>query len=155
MRVRPYQHQGLQKLKGAPRNYVALACVAGFVFWFGIYTSGDKDLWSMAICKLVLHQSRRSAGSPAVAEKLAQALGQQLVFVRYSAAHRFSEWIHNDADIDHAQTVWANDLGAEENNKLVQYYPARKVWLLEPDAHPISLVPYVNEPAAPVFETVH
>jgi hypothetical protein len=64
------------------------------------------------------------------------------VFVRYAPFHRFEEWVHNDADIDRARIVWANDLGAEENQKLLRYYPDRKAWLLEPDVHPPALVPY-------------
>jgi len=90
-----------------------------------------------------------------VEQKLAQAPGQKVVFVRYSAFHRFEEWIHNAADIDSAQTVWANDLGTEENEKLIHYYPQRSAWLLEPDARPPALTPYAAEPQAPVFETVH
>jgi 4-amino-4-deoxy-L-arabinose transferase-like glycosyltransferase len=148
--------KGLQRFNGAPRRYVALSCVAGFVFWFGIYASGDKDLWNMNDLQSWYYINRGDPqGRESVEQKLAQTPGQHLVFVRYSAAHRFSEWIHNKADIDGARTVWANDQGPAENEKLVRYYPARKVWLLEPDAHPVSVVPYLSEPPASPFETVH
>ena len=29
--------------------------------------------------------------------------------------------------------VWANDLGAESDRKLIRYYANRRVWLFEPD----------------------
>jgi len=35
----------------------------------------------------------------------------------------FHEWIHNAADIDGADVVWAADLGDAENQKLIEYYP--------------------------------
>jgi hypothetical protein len=147
--------KGLQKLKSTQRNYVALLCGASFLFWFGLYLSGDNDLLSMTAYQSWYYLNGGDPqGRAAVAEKLAHAPGQQLVFVRYSASHRFEEWIHNGAEIDAAQTVWANDLGTEENDKLIRYYPQRKAWLFEPDARPLALVPYRAEPS-PVFETVH
>src|SRR5262249_41756563 len=82
--------------------------------------------------------------------RLAAAPGKQLVFVRYSPLHVFHEWVYNDADIDAARVVWANDLGPAENEKLRRYYPDRTVWLLQPDARPLSLEPYdVPPPPAP------
>ena len=62
--------------------------------------------------------------------------GQQLVFVRYWPQHQFQEWVHNAADIDGARIVWARDLGPDENQKLLRYYPNRTAWLLQPDARP-------------------
>lgn len=148
--------EGLRRLNGAPRTYIAVTCAASFVFWFGIYASGDKDLWSMNDLQSWYYLNRGDPqGRQDIQRKLLQSPGQQLVFVRYSPAHQFSEWIHNDANIDRAQTVWANDLGSTENEKLIRYYPTRTVWLLEPDAHPVSLIPYLNQPSVSPFETVH
>jgi hypothetical protein len=81
-------------------------------------------------------------GRIAIQRQLDQARGKQLVFVRYSPFHRFREWIHNAANIDAARIVWADDLGPDENQKLLRYYPDRKSWLLQPDMHPPSLRPY-------------
>lgn len=72
-------------------------------------------------------------------DRLAREAVQQLVFVRYWPQHGATEWIHNAADIDGAKVVWAIDLGAEEDAMLRRYYPNRKAWLLEPDAHPPRL----------------
>jgi hypothetical protein len=74
------------------------------------------------------------------------------VFVRYGPRHMFQEWVHNGADIDSARTVWVHDLGSTENQELLQQYPNRSAWLLEPDKDPPKLEPYRPESAR--FESV-
>lgn len=78
----------------------------------------------------------------AVVQQLARMPGRQLVLVRYSPQHVLDdEWVWNRADIDASQTVWAQDMGAQ-NAELTAYYRDRKVWLLEADQQPARLVPY-------------
>jgi hypothetical protein len=137
---------GLQRLAATARLYVWLLCGAGFVFWFGLYAGGDADLLSITRYQSWYYiNGGDPQGRAAIDDQLAHAPGEQLVFVRYSPSHRFAEWIHNAADIDSARTVWANDLGAQENAKLLRYYANRKAWLLEPDARPPALTPYSAE----------
>jgi hypothetical protein len=81
-----------------------------------------------------------SEGRIAINQRLADAPGKQLVFVRYGPQHVFREWVHNAADIDGAPIVWALDLGADEDQQLERYYPGRAVWVVEPDARPPRLV---------------
>lgn len=65
------------------------------------------------------------------------------MIVHYSPRHIFQdEWVYNRADIDGSQIVWARDLGEEQNRELLNYYPERTAWLLEPDEQPPSLTPY-------------
>jgi len=69
--------------------------------------------------------------------------GDHLVIVRYSPQHEVhSEWVYNDADIDHARIVWARDMGASENQQLIEYFKNRKIWLAEPDTVPPRLSEY-------------
>ncbi len=76
---------------------------------------------------------------------MAQIPGKNLVFVRYWPQHIFQEeWVYNEADISGARVIWARDLGQEENEKLLSYYPDRTAWLLEPDFRPPRLTPYVQ-----------
>lgn len=76
-----------------------------------------------------------------VARQLDAAPGQHLVFVRYGPDHSVhDEWVYNRAGIDHAKVVWANDLGAERDRQLIQYFGGRHVWLAEPDNG--QLTPY-------------
>ena len=64
---------------------------------------------------------------------LAQRPGRHVIFVRYhegDTEHR--EWVYNPADIDAAAVIWAHDLGASENERLLKYYAGRSFWLFEP-----------------------
>jgi hypothetical protein len=78
-----------------------------------------------------------------VARRLAHLNGPQLAIVRYSASHQvFDEWVYNKANIDSAKVIWANDMGPSENQELIDHYKDRKVWLVQPDLSPASVVPY-------------
>ena len=83
-----------------------------------------------------------SEGRIRINQALAEAPGKQLVFVRFGPRHLLREWIHNDADIDRSRVVWALDLGPEEDAQLINYYPDRAVWVVEPDAVPPRLERY-------------
>ena len=143
--------EGLARLAEGPRMFVWLLCAASFVFWFAVYLLPPSSITTYQSWNYINWGDPQ--GRTAVEDQLAQNQGQQLVFVRYSAAHRFEEWIHNEADIDGARIVWANDLGTEKNEKLLRYYPKRTAWLLEPDARPPTLNPYASETSP--FITVH
>jgi hypothetical protein len=119
-----------------------LLCAAHFIFWYGIHSMRDDNV-RLAMAKYetwdYLNQGDPE-GRIAIDGKLTQAQGNQLVFVRYSPQHGFHEWVRNGADIDAQRIVWALDLGAEEDQKLLQYYPDRHVWVLLADAKPPRLV---------------
>jgi hypothetical protein len=133
---------------------VFLVCAAQFLFWYGLHAwSNEKALSAIGRFET---WNFINYGDPEgrllIARKLAQKPGRQLVFVRYGPQHGFHEWVHNAADVDAAQTVWAHDLGSGENETLRAYYPDRTVWLLEPDVRPPKLSPY--RPKKGVFEDV-
>lgn len=78
-----------------------------------------------------------------VESQLEQQPGGQLAIVRYSPDHySLDEWVYNSADIDASKVVWAREMDAADNLKLIQYYKDRKVWLIEPDTRPVEVVPY-------------
>ena len=122
-------------------------CAAQFLFWYGFHlfanTNASVAMLQYDTWDFVNHSDPE--GRIAVRDRLAQAAGKQLVFVRYWPQHRFQEWIQNAADIDKARVVWALDRGATENEKLRHYYPDRTVWLLEPDARPPKLAPFQQD----------
>jgi hypothetical protein len=120
---------------------ILFLCAAHFLFWYGLHAVASDQL----VAAMVQYETwdAINQGDPegriAINHQLAQTPGQQLVFVRYWPPHRFQEWVHNAADIDGSQVVWARDLGAEENEKLRNYYRDRTAWLLEPDFRPPRL----------------
>ena len=125
---------------------VYLVATAHFGFWYGVnlFASGG----TLAAILPYETSDYLNHGDPEgrlpVLKRLADSPGKQLVFVSFSRSHPLREWIGNEADIDASRVVWALDLGREENEKLRQYYPDRKVWLLEPDDHPPRLQPYAQ-----------
>jgi hypothetical protein len=139
---------GLERLSrwsGDAARLVFLVCTVHFVFWYTLHVFDNSGV-SMAMRRYETWDAI-SHGNPErrilINTQLSKLPGQQLVFVRYSPQHIFQdEWVYNEADIDAARVVWARDLGAEENEKLRQYYPKRTAWLLEPDMRPPQLTPY-------------
>jgi len=77
--------------------------------------------------------------------------GRHLVIVRYRPDHDplDFEWVYNEAEIDNAKVVWARDMGAAQNQELIDYFKDRHVWLLEPDLKPPGVSPYPGEQAGP------
>ena len=115
---------------------IAVLCAAHFLFWYGMHASEDNEFAFGALRYETWDAINH--GNPArrifVAQELARVPGQLLVFVRYATQHIFQdEWVYNAADVDGSRIVWARDLGPEENQKLLRYYPGRVVLLLEPD----------------------
>jgi hypothetical protein len=76
-------------------------------------------------------------------EELKQQGGRHLVLVRYSAGHSpHAEWVYNEAGIDQAAVVWAQEMTPEQNRELLEYFKDRQCWLVQADAEPPRLLPY-------------
>ena len=130
---------------------ILFLCGAHFLFWFGVQLASNREfaqnLEQYETWDEVNHGDLD--GRLGVNRQLAQYPGKQLVFVRYWPKHTLTEWIYNSADVDRQSVVFARDLGAEEDEKLLAYYPDRAAWLLEPDARPPKLSPYRRIEAKP------
>ncbi len=80
---------------------------------------------------------------------------RHLVVVRYynpwprGLGHE--DWIWNAADIDASRVVWAREMGPAEDRRLLDYYPNRRVWLLEVevDKQSYRLTPHPLREQAP------
>lgn len=133
---------------------LALLCAAHFLFWYGVRAIGNERFLSEAVPyeSWDFINGSDPQGRRSIENQLAGRSGRQLVIVRYGPRHMFQEWVHNAADIDHEQVVWAHDLGANKNQQLLEYYPDRTAWLLEPDATPPALTPY--HPETPLLQNV-
>lgn len=72
---------------------------------------------------------------------------RHVILVRYSADHNpHFEWVYNSANIDDSKIIWAHELDIGQNQRLIEYYHDRKIWLLEADCwmkgEAITLIPY-------------
>jgi hypothetical protein len=131
----------------------AMRCLAGWRAW-GIRLGQAlvRALWLFVIGTLVIGhwQSLRSPGETdwsyqraRIADELAASGAKHLVIVHYSADHNLSqEWVYNAADLDAAPVVWAQEMDAAANARLLSYFKDRRAWLLEPDAGDVRPVPY-------------
>jgi hypothetical protein len=82
--------------------------------------------------------------------QLAAMPGEHLVLVRYSKDHNSGEeYVYNDADIDHAKTVWAREIPGLDLSPLLSYFRNRDVWIYEPDEDDGSVTPYSPQGNAP------
>ncbi len=78
-----------------------------------------------------------------VEKQLAALPGEHLVLVRYSKDHNSGEeYVYNEADIDHAKTVWAREIPGMDLAPLFNYFRNRDVWLYEPDEDDQSVTRY-------------
>ncbi len=130
---------GLAKLRRAGPAVLSL-CLFQFVCWYCAYAFSNptEPSWSFV-------NGRDPQGRKTISDELVREPGKHLVFVHYSPDHRFSEWVHNAAEIDTSKVIYANDLGPTRDEELRNQYPDRRVWLLEPDTDPPSLRPFPKE----------
>jgi hypothetical protein len=69
--------------------------------------------------------------------------GRHVVFVQYHRnQYATTEWIYNEADIDGARIVWAQDMGPEMNQEVLRYFSDRRAWFVNADDAPYRLRPY-------------
>ena len=89
-----------------------------------------------------------NTGRVQILERLVRRGSRDLVLVRYRPGHNwFDEWVYNEADIDKAPVVWAQEMDEVANRELLRYFHDRRVWLLEADEKPPRLSPYpIPEP---------
>jgi hypothetical protein len=77
--------------------------------------------------------------------QLNQEQSPHLIIVRYGPQHSVNEeWIYNEAEIGRAHVIWARDMNAAQNCKLIEYFKDRRIWLLEVDSDGLGpkLKPY-------------
>jgi hypothetical protein len=78
-----------------------------------------------------------------IQKQLEHTPGKHLIMVRYTDDHNIhDDWVFNGAEIDGAKVLWARELDAEQNAKLLDYFKDRKIWLVTPDTDNTYLAPY-------------
>ena len=89
-----------------------------------------------------------------VSARLEQEPGLELAIVRYVKGHSpLDEWVYSGADLDQSKVIWARDGEPAAIQELVEYYRQRRVWLVEPDTAPATVIPYPAIPETPGSRT--
>lgn len=70
-----------------------------------------------------------------IQRQMEETPGRHVAIVRYNRSSFSPSWVFNSPDIDSQRVIWAQDMG-ERNRELLEYYPDRTFWIIEPDARP-------------------
>ena len=135
------RHLRRMRIAGRPLG-LALSCAAVFLL------AGEIGLRAANHCCDPLEWTCQGDPSrAAIQERLSHTPGKHLILVRYEEDHNIhDEWVYNGAEIDSAKVLWARELDAEQNAKLLAYFKDRHVWLVEPDKDNTELIPYEPPP---------
>jgi hypothetical protein len=132
-RVRIWGRRG--SLKGLSLvRAVVLFCIAVFAITASALVRGVPRSF------LPIDLSRPNLFRATLLTKLRPQDPNRLIFVHYRPDHfTEEEWVYNDADIDVSKIVWAREMGPEQDEKLIQYFNRREIWVLDADARPPHL----------------
>ncbi len=136
--VQAFRHLRLWEYASMPSG--RWLCRGALLAMLGIYCGQES-------VRIALHrplnQNADNMRHRALEEWLEERGGLHLVIVRYTKFldQLQGDWIYNRADIDNSSVIWAQDLGLEKNQRLLDYFKDRYVWLFEPDEE-AKLLPY-------------
>lgn len=75
--------------------------------------------------------SRTPKTRSSIKRQLEREPGRHLVFVHYDPDYTIhDEWVYNGADLAGSRILFAHDLGAAKNSRLIADSPGRAIWLL-------------------------
>jgi len=135
--VQAIRHLRTIRVAGRPFG-AALACAAIFLL-----VADVSLLASNHQCDPLEWTCQGDPSRAAIQERLSHTPGKHLILVRYEEDHNIhDEWVYNGAEIDSAKVLWARELDAEQNARLLAYFKERQVWLVEPDKDNTELIPY-------------
>ncbi len=71
-----------------------------------------------------------------IQRQIEQSPGKHVAIVRYNRLQHEAPWVYNSPNIDEQRVIWAQDMGEDRRRELLEYYPDRTFWIVEPDAKP-------------------
>jgi hypothetical protein len=100
-------------------------------------------LVARGICDPLFWTCEGDPSRATIEKTLEHTPGKHLIMVRYNEDHNIhDDWVYNGAEIDGAKVLWARELDAQQNSKLLDYFKDRKIWLVTPDTDNTYLEPY-------------
>lgn len=74
--------------------------------------------------------------------------GRHLILIRYLEGHSLHwEYLYNRADLSSAKVIWAREMEPEQNQRLFEAFPDRKLWLLKLRNFPVEFTPLSQNPS--------
>jgi hypothetical protein len=135
--VQAVRHLRTMRWRGRP---VGIALSRALILCLVIDTS---VLVARGICDPLFWTCEGDPSRAAIAKQLEHTPGKHLIMVRYTEDHNIhDDWVYNGAEIDGGKVLWARELDAEQNARLLDYFKDRKIWLVTPDTDNTYLEPY-------------
>jgi hypothetical protein len=135
--VQSVRHLRTMRWRGRP---VGIALSRALMLCLVIDTS---LLVARGICDPLFWPCEGDPSRAAIQTQLEHTPGKHLIMVRYTDDHNIhDDWVFKSAEIDGAKVLWARELDAGQNAKLLDYFKDRKIWLVTPDTDNTYLEPY-------------
>jgi hypothetical protein len=135
--VQAVRHLRTMRWRGRP---IGIALSRALILCLVIDTS---VLVARGICDPLFWPCEGDPSRAAIEKTLDHTPGKHLIPVRDTDDHNIhDDWVYNGAEIDGAKVLWARELDAEQNAKLLDYFKDRKIWLVTPDTDNTYLEPY-------------
>jgi hypothetical protein len=98
---------------------------------------------SQGVCDPLPWTCKGDPSRAAIVERLSYTPGKHLIIVQYPEGYNVhDDWVFNGAEIDGAKVLWARETNPQQNQKLLDYFKDRQIWLIEPEEDNTELLPY-------------
>jgi hypothetical protein len=98
---------------------------------------------SQGVCDPLPWTCKGDPSRAAIVERLSYTPGKHLIIVQYPEGYNVhDDWVFNGAEIDGAKVLWARETNPQQNQKLLDYFNDRQIWLIKPEEDNTELLPY-------------
>jgi hypothetical protein len=132
---------GLALVRGVPTVAILLLLTCAAASPLKIHRSSTPQTWS---------SPGEAWNRPGIQARIENLPGRHLLLVRYSPEHDpGGSWVANGADIDGSKLVWANDMGPEKNQELIDHFKRSKGLAGRTRYCPTRITAYTDAARAP------
>jgi hypothetical protein len=115
----------MQRLGGPVGKLLVRTAVAVAILW--------SIFWWIAFFNWIQSRDEYQFQRDNIACNFSQIPGKHLLLLRYFEHNPHEEWVYNGADLETPPVIWAREMSQEINQRLLEHYADRQIWLIEPD----------------------
>jgi hypothetical protein len=136
--VQSVRHLRTMRWRGRPMG-IALSRALMICLVLDVFINAGRG-----VCDPLFWPCEGDPSRATIETKLEHTAGKHLILVRYTDDEHniHDDWVYNGAEIDGAKVLWAREIDAEQDAKLIDYFKDRKIWLVTPDTDNTYLEPY-------------